>query len=496
MTIRFQAVKLPTATLILTLCMRAFALSNEHGPKVGDRPPAFELEKLLQAPPGAEASWEKLRGKVVVLEFWATWCAPCRAAIPHLNELAEQFKDKPVQFIAVTAENERVVKEFLQRFPIKAWVGIDAFKAMNRAYGIVGIPHSVIVDTNGVIAAIMYPMNLKAEHLNDILAGKATDLPQLQPFRPEAEAEVEEVVAADKPTVEAPLFQVLIRPAKAKTDRHGVSCSWSHTTNWTEIKGEFATVESALLFVYDTTPVRVIQRTDLPKGSYDFLLNLPVGRKEFAEAAFGQALQATFGLRVTPVTQEMDSYRLTVVTNGAPGLRPVSTGGGGHGAFGGSIEYKGQPISSLVEQLEPVLARPVFDETGLTGLYGIYLKWEMSDAESLPFRFDGKARVAILDEWTPGQERQLKPEQRKLIRAIRGELTGAEFGELPAKTQADIRLVRAELAKPEIERFKADPLAVIKAVREQLGLELTAVKRPVELLVIESVRSEPQHTLP
>ena len=45
---------------------------------------------------------DSLKGKVVVLEFWTTWCGPCVAAIPHLNELSEKYADKPVQFIAIS----------------------------------------------------------------------------------------------------------------------------------------------------------------------------------------------------------------------------------------------------------------------------------------------------------------------------------------------------------------------------------------------------------
>lgn len=68
------------------------------------------------------------------------------AAIPHLNELADKFKDQPVQFIAITDEEENVTVTFLKRKPIRAWVGLDTDKSMFKAYGVSGIPHTVIVD--------------------------------------------------------------------------------------------------------------------------------------------------------------------------------------------------------------------------------------------------------------------------------------------------------------------------------------------------------------
>jgi thiol-disulfide isomerase/thioredoxin len=89
----------------------------------------------------------------VVLEFLATWCGPCIQAIPHLNDLAEQFKNKPVVFISVTSENEYVVRILLNNHPMKTWVGLDDYEVLNKAFHVQGIPHAVIVDVNGRIRA-------------------------------------------------------------------------------------------------------------------------------------------------------------------------------------------------------------------------------------------------------------------------------------------------------------------------------------------------------
>ncbi len=113
------------------ICIHARAENGE--PKVGEKPPPLGLERLLEAPAGAKANWAALKGKVVVLEFWATWCGPCVAAIPHLNELADQFKGKPVQFIAITDEDEKTIGSFLKKKPIRARVGLDTDKSMFKA---------------------------------------------------------------------------------------------------------------------------------------------------------------------------------------------------------------------------------------------------------------------------------------------------------------------------------------------------------------------------
>ena len=112
----------------------------------------------------------------MVLEFWATWCAPCIAAIPHLNEVAEQFKDKPVKFISITEEDEATITSFLSRRTIKGWVGLDLDSSVFEVYlgKVALIPRTVIVDREGKVVSVSSPSAepLTAEKLNQILEGK------------------------------------------------------------------------------------------------------------------------------------------------------------------------------------------------------------------------------------------------------------------------------------------------------------------------------------
>lgn len=136
---------------------------------VGKRPPPISIEQLLQAPEGAGADWKSLAGKVVVLEFWATWCSPCIVSIPHMNYLADKFKDKPVQFIAVTNENRFVVERFLGQRQIRAWIGLDTDDSMIRDYGVGSIPYLVVVDKMGTVRAVTVPGRLGEGFLNELL---------------------------------------------------------------------------------------------------------------------------------------------------------------------------------------------------------------------------------------------------------------------------------------------------------------------------------------
>jgi thiol-disulfide isomerase/thioredoxin len=102
--------------------------------------------------------------KIVVVEFWATWCGPCRTSIPHLTELQKKFRDRGVVFVGVSDETAAKVKPFVDGMGEKMeyTVAVDnhrkTFAGYMGAYGINGIPHAFIVDKEGRIAWHGHPM--------------------------------------------------------------------------------------------------------------------------------------------------------------------------------------------------------------------------------------------------------------------------------------------------------------------------------------------------
>jgi len=193
------------AGVVFTALVGAVAAADDKPkpPSVGDVPPALELQTLLQGPDSAHVTWDALKGKVVVLEFWATWCGPCVAAIAHMNELEDAFKDRPVQFIAITDEDKPTITEFLTKKPIHGWVGLNPDKSMAKSYAVSGIPHTVIVGSDGRIAAVTYPMMLQTANLENILAGKASGLPETSPLD-QPRVPVGEIRDADKAEASPP----------------------------------------------------------------------------------------------------------------------------------------------------------------------------------------------------------------------------------------------------------------------------------------------------
>lgn len=169
--------------LILTLAMELWGQQLKEIPasalKRGDPAPPLGFEFVVKGPQPADVNWSALHGKVVILDFWGTWCAPCVADIPHLNQLASHFKEKPVQLIAVGHENPRKVAWFLKSHPMDAWIALDTDVSVYRAYSAFGTPHAVVVDQNGMVAAVLNPKDLTESVIDAVLAGQAPTYPPL-----------------------------------------------------------------------------------------------------------------------------------------------------------------------------------------------------------------------------------------------------------------------------------------------------------------------------
>ncbi|MFN0134630.1 MAG: redoxin domain-containing protein [Phycisphaerae bacterium] len=164
---------------VAMLAATAFGQSDAKKLKIGDKAPPLTIEKWVKGEPVKE--FEK--GKVYVIEFWATWCGPCIAAMPHNTEIQKKYKDKGVRVIGLTSKDargnslEKVEKMVADKGDEKlgytvAW---DTERKTNEAYmaasGQGGIPCAFIVNQEGTLAWIGHPMEMD-ETLEQIVAGK------------------------------------------------------------------------------------------------------------------------------------------------------------------------------------------------------------------------------------------------------------------------------------------------------------------------------------
>lgn len=168
---------------------------------IGDTPPALKVAKWVKGGPIKQFE----TGKVYVVEFWATWCGPCRTTIPHLTEMAKKYKGK-VTFTGVSvwetqADDQstdymKTVADFVKNMGSKmdynvAVDGTDRYMANNwmQAAGQNGIPAAFVIGKDKKIAWIGHPMNDLDKTLELVLAGKFDTAAYKAKMEREAQAE-------------------------------------------------------------------------------------------------------------------------------------------------------------------------------------------------------------------------------------------------------------------------------------------------------------------
>jgi thiol-disulfide isomerase/thioredoxin len=131
----------------------------------GERAPDFFVQKWITDQPDAQ-------DKPVVIDFWATWCPPCIASIPHMNELATKFGERAV-FVGISDEKEDKFEEGLKKKKLKVEgfkysLAIDPTSKMAAAVKIRGIPHVMVVSSDWVVRWQGHPQSLNAMVLERI----------------------------------------------------------------------------------------------------------------------------------------------------------------------------------------------------------------------------------------------------------------------------------------------------------------------------------------
>ena len=128
---------------------------------VGQPLPALNLTYVRNA--------TAVQGKPLLLEFWATWCPPCRASIPHLNKIYAQYKSQGLVVVGVTDEDRPTVESFLKKIPMNYTVALDPTGNLAQGFGIDAIPHAMLVDKAGKIVWEGHPMELTDSAIDAIL---------------------------------------------------------------------------------------------------------------------------------------------------------------------------------------------------------------------------------------------------------------------------------------------------------------------------------------
>jgi cytochrome c biogenesis protein CcmG/thiol:disulfide interchange protein DsbE len=139
--------------LLLLVVLGVALLRTQQGqPRPGQTAPAFTLTTF----DGQQTSLESLQGKVILLNFWASWCITCRDEAPYLEQAWQQYQSRDdVVFLGVAwTDTDSKAKAYIREFGITYRNGPDLRTRISQTYRITGVPETYIIDRNGVIVDV------------------------------------------------------------------------------------------------------------------------------------------------------------------------------------------------------------------------------------------------------------------------------------------------------------------------------------------------------
>ena len=142
--------------LLFCLCLGATGCSKEKsaavsvGVKEKSSAPAISVISM----DNRQLTLADLKGKVVLLNFWATWCPPCREEIPSLMKLNSFMAGKPFKMVCISVDEggKKAVEDFFKNSGFSLPTYFDATGQAARSYGVTGVPETFIIDRNGIVA--------------------------------------------------------------------------------------------------------------------------------------------------------------------------------------------------------------------------------------------------------------------------------------------------------------------------------------------------------
>lgn len=378
------------AFLLLPLFASAYPLKSAPAPPL-------RFSQVFNAPAGTRTDWAVLRGKVVVIEFWATWCGPCVAAIPHWNELGARLDPKKFQLITVDqSERAEKVSEFLQRKPMAGWAGVDGSGVVSKAYGVSAIPATMIVDQRGRFVAATTPEHLSADDLNAVFDGQKR---QFGPPPEENRASVRIPKAAEAKSLssETALFEIRLTSARPGTD------PFTGVVNDTFEKRAVSAMD-LIADAWQVHKARIDWLSKNNQGFYNLRVTMPGLQRLWSFALYQQ--DVTLALRVH-AHKEQETRRVLVLrtTESAHALLKDTSLGPDAGKLcgydGDRFVIQNVGLQDAAQELEKLFGIPVVNETAHDGRVEVSVAAREGDLPGLKEALAKQAGLALTEETRP-----------------------------------------------------------------------------------------------
>ncbi|OJJ23942.1 hypothetical protein BKI52_06215 [marine bacterium AO1-C] len=361
---------------IISICTTAYVLAQEVG--IGGQVPSTQLEVLGTAN-SQSLNLQNMQGKVILLDFWATWCSPCIGGMKHLDELQSAFSKDKFQVVAISDEKKARLERFIKNTSHQ-FTFARADDGLQSVFDYKVIPHSVLINPQGKVVAITSPKNVTKEVVQKVMDGKVIKLPlKKDSFSFNFE---EDYFKADPKTQSSFVLQPFMKglPTFSKRYTKGGFKNRRLTVYNMNIPGLYR-------IAHKMTDTRVILEFDKklvawknPKNRYC----MDVIAKDLETVYKNAQKQLSASL---PIKARIEKRKKTVVviTQQEGGFKAKKTTEKGlFSGRGDSFKGKGATLENFRNYLEGfgIFGLPVVDETGLTGTYDIQFSFDPENPSS------------------------------------------------------------------------------------------------------------------
>jgi uncharacterized protein (TIGR03435 family) len=354
---------------------------------VGKPAPELKLSAGYNGLDYKRVSLKNELGKIVMIEFWATWCGPCVGAFGHINELVNKFKGKDVVFISISIDKgtdaDQKIENVLKMRPLytKVVKDADGLPTM-KAYGISSIPATILIDKTGKISKITNPTSVNEELLNNLLEGKSSA--PVGPIKVAVEnPDAGKIVAPVSEKGKAPVFSLNIEENRVV----GGSSSWYKQPTGTAGANNLSTI-SFISWIYGISVDYLVVLDSIPKKRWNMEAIYAPGLNDSIMPLLQQIVPHSIGIQVAKGKKMMDVYVLTCPDGIKPGKKctfgkSAEQEGESHsGSSEGFITITNQPVKSIAEILGGEAGIIIADETGLKGFYDLILDFTNGELNS------------------------------------------------------------------------------------------------------------------
>jgi uncharacterized protein (TIGR03435 family) len=365
--------------LILTICI--ISCKNENTiAELGKPVPNYKFSNILNSKE-TEISLSDLKGKTVILEFWATWCGPCIPAMKKLDSLQQDFKED-IEIITISSENKNRLEKFIKSSNTTLRiVSNDTTHFQNFKYKV--IPHSIIIDKDGIVRAITSPENINKVVIENLISKNEIDLDLKNDFYVDPNLEVKTIktVANSDYRIELKSFD--------QEKRGGSKILKNPEGNINGIEMWNSTIPRLYQTLFDVASYhRVVYKDSLSENDFPYdnenRYNMTIEVSDEYQSKWKKTginfLNENFDVNAKMGVDNLDCYVLKNIDN----IIKESNSDKPEYMFMGSIlKSKKIKMSQLAEYLENFAGLPVLDKTNLNGEYDIELEWQEVDSKTL-----------------------------------------------------------------------------------------------------------------